>query len=1244
MDFFKIATREARGGVTEIYPEFRVGRTKDLMVRGRSFYAIWDEEAHLWSTDEYHVAALVDKELYAYADNLGGISVVKDMGSYSTRSWKQFKEFCASIGDNNHMLDQNLTWANSEVKKEDYASKRLPYALEPGDYSAWDELVGGLYSIEERAKIEWAIGAVVDGDAKTIQKFLVLYGSAGTGKSTILNIIQKLFMGYWTTFEASALANANKDFATEAFSGGPLIAIQHDGDLSKLTDNTKLNSIIAHEEMRVNEKYKAGYTTKINAMLFLGTNSDVKISDRNSGLIRRLLDCEPTGSKFAPRHYKTLMTRIDFELGAIAWHCRETYRAMGKNYYDDYVPTKMLFKTNVFFNFIEANFDVFKAQDGTTLGQAYALYKEYCADSNVTKVLQRHQVREELRGYFKEYHDRKMVDGVQNYSYYEGFQFAGMFKAPKNEEGNFSLVLDETVSVFDTDYCEYPAQYATDNDTPAQKWVSVKTTLTDIDTKKVHYVKVPEQHIVIDFDLKGPRGGKDLERNLEAASSWPPTYAELSKSGSGVHLHYIYDGDVSELSPNYSDGIEIKVYSGGSALRRKLSKCNHIPVATINSGLPMKEKKMLPATTIQSEKGLRDLIARNLRKEIHPGTKPSIDFIYKILDDAYLSGMVYDLTDMKPRILAFANNSSNKAMECIKIVMKMQFQSENATEAYTQASADDALGVPVFFDVEVYPNLFVICWKYMGDGETVRMINPTPAEVAELFKLKLIGYNNRRYDNHILYARFMGYSNEQLYELSQKIVSNNRSAMFGEAYNLSYADIFDFSSKKQSLKLFGVELGLHHVEMDIPWDQPVPDDMVDAVVEYCVNDVMLTEAVFEDREQDFIARRILSDLSGLSINTTTQNHTAKIVFEGDKEANRSFVYTDLSEMFPGYEFDYGKSTYRGIEPGEGGYVYAEPGYYEDVAVLDIASMHPTSIEQLNLFGKYTKNFSALKAARIAIKHGQYDSAKKMLGGKLAPYLDDQENAEALSYALKIVINIVYGLTSAKFDNAFRDPRNKDNIVAKRGALFMIDLQHEVQALGYTVAHIKTDSIKIPNADQFIIDFVTKFGHKYGYDFEHEGTYEKMCLVNDAVFVAREKGKWKAVGAQFQHSYVFKTLFTAEEVTFDDLCETRSVMQGAMYLDFEHDRPLAIAEGMIHVGRTGRFIPVREVGAKLYRIKDDKKFAVTGTKNHLWVEADMVNQYAQFDLAEKIDMSYFDNLAAEAVRTIEKFVPYEDLTD
>jgi hypothetical protein len=120
------------------------------------------------------------------------------------------------------------------------------------------------------------------------------------------------------------------------------------------------------------------------------------------------------------------------------------------------------------------------------------------------------------------------------------------------------------------------------------------------------------------------------------------------------------------------------------------------------------------------------------------------------------------------------------------------------------------------------------CWSSAGSSaasdDVVKMVNPKPHEVAELFKLKLVGFYCRRYDNHILYAAAMGASNEELFRLSPKmIVDNNRSATFAQAYNLSYVDIWDFSSVKQSLKKFEIDLGILHMELDLPWDQPVDE-------------------------------------------------------------------------------------------------------------------------------------------------------------------------------------------------------------------------------------------------------------------------------------------------------------------------------------------------------------------------------------------------------------------------------------
>lgn len=319
--------------------------------------------------------------------------------------------------------------------------------------------------------------------------------------------------------------------------------------------------------------------------------------------------------------------------------------------------------------------------------------------------------------------------------------------------------------------------------------------------------------------------------------------------------------------------------------------------------------------------------------------------------------------------------------------------------------------------------------------------------------------------------------------------------------------------------------------------------------------------------------------------------------------------------------------------------------------------------------------------RFAVHFGDLITVKRMLGGKLAPYLTDESTAKDLAQALKIAINSVYGLTSAKFDNPFRDIRNVDNIVAKRGALFMIALKHMVQKRGFTVAHIKTDSIKIPNATPEIIQFVTDYGKKFGYNFEHEATYDRMCLVNDAVYIAKYKdGGWTATGTQFQVPYVFKTLFSHEDIRFEDMCETKSVST-AMYLDMneglpdvkvfekvkffrklinsghgdqlsdvEHNTVNAwhrlsdedlddrIAEGHNYrfIGKVGQFCPMVK-GGELLREKDGKFSAVTGTKGYKWLESEMVKTLGK---EGDIDRSYYDNLVNKAVAEISKYGDFE----
>ena len=1233
MDFVQVRHKEkqknvggARQTIIEVFPAFAVLPSRDLMVRGKEFFAIWDEESGFWSTDEYRARELIDRELYAYADTLtapeDGYISVHSLQDFSSQAWSSWRRYLGSLPDHFHDLDGELTWATDERKRENYATRALSYTVAPEETPSYDLLVQRLYTSEEREKFEWAIGAIVAGEARHIQKFLVFYGQAGTGKSTIINLIEQLFQGYVATFEAKALGANGQAFATEVFKNNPLVGIQHDGDLSRIEDNTKLNSIVGHDVMTLNEKFKSPRDIKLRAFLFMGTNRPVKITDAKSGIIRRLIDVHPTGKRLSVAEYHQAVARLPFELGGIAAHCLEVFRRLGKDYYSDYVPMAMIEQTDPFFDYVRSYSDqILEMDDGLTLKQAYDWYKEYVDETGLQFKMPRFRFQEELKEYFGDFRERALGRDDRRRNVYYDFRVErrhGKTSAPRK------LVLDSRVSGL-SDICGLcPAQYASEAGTPARRWSEVTTKLVDIDERELHYLQPGENHIVIDFDLKNERGEKDRDLNLAAAAKWPATYAEYSQGGNGIHLHYIYHGDSSKLAQDYEPGIEVKVFRGNSSLRRRFSYSNGLPISPISGGLPERKQKVIRNDIVTNERTMRASIEKALRKEVHSATKPNVDFIEKVLTEAYNSGVEYDLSSLESDVIMFAASSSNHSKECMERAMKFPYKSEH--DEGSDPPTDDPI---VFYDVEVFPNLFIVVWEREDSDQAVTMINPTPSEIEPLLRMRLVGFNNRKYDNHILYARYLGYDNERLYRLSQRIVTNEKGGYFREAFGLSYCDIYDFSSLKQSLKRFELDLGIHHLELGLPWDEPVPEEMWEKVATYCINDVKATKAVFYARSADFKARKILAALSGLSVNDPTAKHTAKILFNGDPKANEKFVYTDLSKQFPGYEYKFGKSTYRGITTGEGGLVMADPGVYYDVEVFDVASMHPTSIEQLNLFGPYTKNYSDIKEARLAIKHRKLDKARTLLGGALAPFLDDEEGLDDLAYALKIVINIVYGLTAAHFDNPFRDPRNKDNIVAKRGALFMVDLVKALEERGVHILHVKTDSIKVAKPSQETRDFIFEFGKKYGYEFEVEDTFQRLCLVNDAVYIALDyDDKWHATGAQFADPYVFKTLFSKEQLEFEDVTIKKTVTTSIHMNTGTDEEP-----EMRYIGRSGAFVPVCQGGGTLWREKDGKFSALAGTKGYRFVEAETMKEVG---LDGPIDYSYFRALSDKARDTIAKW--------
>lgn len=1289
------------------------------MTRGHSFYAVWDFEYNCWSFDELRVPILINSIVQEAFDSLPEhekqFTTISDIGRFRTSEWSSFKAYCKQLPDKSRDLDTVVTFADDFPIREDYRARKLPYSLSQKQPRAYLKLMNVLFDPEELEKLEWSVGLCLCGEQSLVHKFIALFGSSGTGKSTFLNIVDMLFQGYTETVNVHNIVSGQNDFALSRFSSNPLVVIQHDCNLSVIRDNSILNSMISHEKMEINVKNQSMFTARILGMMFLGTNKPIHITDARSGISRRLIDVSPSGRLVPLDTYNKLMNDIEYELGAIAYHCINVYKSLGRGYYGNYVPIRMMVKTNVFYSFIMENANELDDEAGITLTRAYNLYKKYCEDYAIKNPLDKTNFRDEIEEYFLEtstvgggkYQTQVIYRGLNpkmlKYDQYvtQSTHKKGEVK-PEVEEETPDLL--EQDSLFDELRADCKAQYTNSDGTPILKWMNVNTTLSSINTRELHYVRLPKNHIVVDLDLKDESGEKSLSLNLQAAKMFPETYMEVSKSEKAIHLHYIYDGDVTILDRCPEPNIEVKVFTGKAPLRRKLTLCNNIPITTISSGLKIKEKKsMTPLTQIKDEKHLRSLINKALKLEIHANTRPSVDFIKKIIDDAIAAKILFDLTDLYPQLIVFAAGSTHQSDYCVEVVRGLRLSTlPNPVDIeITDTSAEILV-----YDIECFQNLFTFSYTFTSldelqevfshdkmaktetrqaiqdfserlliPGRVKTLVNPTAEDMTPFLSSKMIGFNNRRYDNHILYARCMGESNMQCYLRSQAIINGARDVMSAgyipSAWNMSYLDLYELATVKQSLKKWEVELHLPHIECDVDWNEPVPEDKWDKICEYNRNDAAATVCLFAHLIQvgDYAAREILSNISGLPLGATLRNQFAQIIFEGEKNPQKEFIYTDLSSMFPGYTYEIYetevseeitkykvKSEFMDTDPSEGGRVYTEPGIYDDVVLLDIESMHPSSIIALNLFGThYTQRYKAVRDIRVALKHSlemdvdsaEYlrDIAKKESNSHNADiyekaiavvlkYAGNKRMMKFIVTALKLGLNSTYGWTSATFPNPFRDPRNIDNIVAKRGALFMIALQFELQTQGIRVVHVKTDSIKIPGATKKTIEFISKFAEQYHYTFAHEDTYRRMCLLNKSVYICYSSAheKWEPTGAQFAHPVVYKTLFSEEQLTYEDYIEVKEV-QGSMYMSYDGKKLDRF------IGRIGEFVAVRpEFGGDILRVAGEKQGHVNGTKGYKWEEADRIPAMNQMGY---IDFGHYARLVEDAEKAIG--IPIDEFT-
>ena len=782
MDFLDVSvkkfTSNNRTVDYEVSPDFIFGDAKDLVVKGSKFYAYWN--GSFWDTKQknlfYDIDSLLWRKARELEDGRPGLRIdVKEIRKASAGKFRLFADFCKACEASDISFNQKVLFADHKMQRRDYATTQLTYSPQEGEATAFKELIGTLYLPKELDKILWFMGALFTNKMYKIEKFMYLYGSKGSGKGTVLKIFRMLFEDYCGTIDLKLLTSADQ-FATGQIQEVPLL-IDEDTDISHIYNDTPLLKLTSHETISVNKKFKEPYDVKFIGLLITASNQRYKVRNVDSGITRRAIVVNPSGQKVSHTRYNQLMSQIKYELPYIAHMAISRFEELGFDYYDDYFDVDMAEQTDHIFDFIRSN--AIHMQNGITLKQISELYREYLEDMGWKTDGYKATIKREALRYFDTMLKDSHVDGTRVNNYFKGFRWniafpegvVGTTKADDTVVPDNWLEFDHHNEVFNKLAAEYPAQPALRNGNPSEKWDNVVTKLSDIQTNKLHWVKVPLNHVILDFDLKDENGNKNLELNKEAASKFPPTYAEVSKSGQGIHLHYIYDGNVNELDNLVEKNIEIKVYRGKSSLRRIDKASNNLQLSHISSGLPLKEKKdremydQIKEITY-TEKTLRNFVKRQLgmiegKEPSHPNTKPTIDFIAHEIQKAADMGLEYDITDLRHAVFMRAIRSTNNKDYCLAVFQQIPWSTMRDDEGKTEAKLTNFTKIYpkeelVFFDIEVYPNLFVVVWKKYHEDEFTRWINPTPDQIEYLMTFPLVGFNNRRYDNHILYARLLG--------------------------------------------------------------------------------------------------------------------------------------------------------------------------------------------------------------------------------------------------------------------------------------------------------------------------------------------------------------------------------------------------------------------------------------------------------------------------------------------------------
>ncbi|MEZ7740459.1 hypothetical protein O3794_02660 [Gemella sanguinis] len=406
-------------------------------------------------------------------------------------------------------------------------------------------------------------------------------------------------------------------------------------------------------------------------------------------------------------------------------------------------------------------------------------------------------------------------------------------------------------------------------------------------------------------------------------------------------------------------------------------------------------------------------------------------------------------------------------------------------------------------------------------------------------KQTLVGYNNYHYDDRVIQEittithRDIDYIIKRTKETNDLIIGNKYTTKF--RHEFVSLDVFqEIDVSFPSLKMIEANKGVSIEETSVPFDidRPLTKQELDKTKFYCNYDVDNTIEVYKERISNYFEPKIAiveslvkkdKDFTRfIRFNTTTLvankfkhkgfSHTKLVgteaysvvpklvrdkwldfqdrLFINVKKNNQAFIMGDedigvnLKDL--DCELDFGKGGLHGVPEENEGCILV----YNNVKLLDVASLYPTIIGNLRLLGKYTDEYIQMRLNRLAIKH----TDKK------------------LSNSLKLVLNKTYGILNNKY-SAINNPFVAYS-VCFYGQSLLYDLSKELHSIGCKLININTDGVAFTTDGEEYKEVWKRIEEKYNITLE-EDRFTKWIQkdVNNYIAV-KENGSVKVKGASF----------------------------------------------------------------------------------------------------------------------------------